>query len=75
MQGVKVFFNSDERNVVNDALRSLGVSYGSLQGATFDAVEYSKDHRLARLTRGKYVVHVPTRNILMVYSTVEEEES
>lgn len=72
---VKVFFNADERNVVNDALRALGLSYGSLQGASFDEAVYTKDHRMVRLTRGKYVVHVPTRNILMIYSEVEESES
>lgn len=72
---VRVFFTADQRNFASDVMRQSFNGYGgATQGYVFDSVEYTGDHRLARLTRGGKVFHVPTRNILMIVGDAEEVE-
>lgn len=71
MKKVLVFFRADERNVIAEALRALGVTYTTGLGFAVDDVQYSGDHRLATLTHGKNTYHVPVANILLV--RVQEE--
>lgn len=71
---VRVFFTSEQRDHASDVMRQSFAGYGShAQGYVFNSVEYTGDHRLARLTRGGRVFHVPTANILMVVGDVEDE--
>jgi hypothetical protein len=71
---VRVFFTAEQSNFASDVMRQSFSGYGSVaQGYVFDTVEYTGDHRLARLTRGGKVFHVPTTNILMVVGNVEDE--
>lgn len=74
MAGVRVFFTRDNAGTATEALRTTGLSYdGNVVGFSFDSVEYTSDHRLARLERGTKVVHVPTRNILMIVGDADPE--
>ena len=62
-----MFFAAPQHDVVADVMRTLQVGYNTNHlGYHFDAVEYTPDHRLARLSRGSTMFHIPTANILMV---------
>jgi hypothetical protein len=72
--GVTVFFTKDEHHGASDVLRSLGISYYEARGVQVDSVEYTSDHRLARLVKGNHLIHVPTSNILLVHAQVTPED-
>jgi len=65
-----VFFA--QRDGAGDALRALGFTGRQGGGYVFDSVEYSKNHKLATLTRGLETYHVPVSNILLVRVATEE---
>ena len=72
--GVRVFFTREQRDHVSDVMRESFSGYGSAtQGYVFNSVEYTSDHRLARLRRGGHEFHIPTDNILMVVGETEDE--
>lgn len=70
---VRLFFTREQRDHASDVMRQSFSGYGgAAQGYAFDSVEYTRDHRLARLTRDGQVFHIPARNILMIVGDESE---
>lgn len=68
MAGVTVFFR--EPNLLDGALRALGVKYGNVQGGVEfdDTTGYSDGERIVRLVHAGRQFDVPLHAILMIVS-------